>query len=173
MLLLKLADPMFRPCQITCRFPSIISFKRKVTPPDEELRTILCHALIFHFTDEKFGLFTFWFLKGVPAGAHPGSSWPFSLLHPLPHSLSNAYWTSHHLSNFDQGKKLFSRKKIETLRGKRSPTSAWHMGFVRERGLTLWVRGARSVSNPYFFCTVYICQGTTLINYQLQTLGYQ
>ena len=58
-LLLKLTDHMFRPCQITYRFPSIISFKRKVTSPDEELRTILCHALIFHSTDEKFGLFTF------------------------------------------------------------------------------------------------------------------
>jgi hypothetical protein len=26
------------------------------------------------------------------------------------------------------------------------------MGFIRERGLTLSVRGARSESNPYFFC---------------------
>ena len=26
---------------------------------------------------------------------HPGSSWPFSLLHPLPHSLSHACSTSH------------------------------------------------------------------------------
>jgi hypothetical protein len=28
----------------------------------------------------------------------------------------------------------------------------WRMGFIRERGLTLLVRGARSESNPYFFC---------------------
>ena len=129
--------------------------------------------------------------RGVPAGARglrllthrfPTRIWGRLGLFPcftpshtpfrtLPgHPTTSAIWS--------EGEKkirkiVFSGKKMETLRGTRSPTSAWHMGFVRERGLTLWVWGARSVSNPYFFCTVYICQGTTLINYQLQTLGYQ
>jgi hypothetical protein len=69
MLLLKLTDHMFRPPQISYRFPSIIFFKRKVTSPDEELRTILRHPFVFHFTDEKFCLLAFWFLKGVTGGA--------------------------------------------------------------------------------------------------------
>ncbi len=55
---------MFRPRQISFRFPSIIFFKRKVTPPDEELRTILLHPFFFHFTDEKFCLLLFDFYKG-------------------------------------------------------------------------------------------------------------
>ena len=49
MLLLKLTDQMFRPRQNSYRFPSIIFFKRKVTSPDEELRTILRHPFVFHF----------------------------------------------------------------------------------------------------------------------------
>jgi hypothetical protein len=65
MLLLKLTDHMF-PVKLVIgsreelrTIPSIIFFKRKVTPPDEELRTIPCHPFVFHFTDEKFCLLTF------------------------------------------------------------------------------------------------------------------
>ena len=92
---------------------------------------------------------------------HPGSSWPLSLLHPLPHSLSHACSKSHttplaHCDSFDRFERktklsnISDWKKKDTLEG--DPPVAWRMGFIRERGLTLSVRGARSESNPYFFC---------------------
>jgi hypothetical protein len=62
--MMKLPDHMFRPPQISYRFLSIIFVKNKVTSPDEELRTILRHPFVIHFTDEKFCLFTFRFLEG-------------------------------------------------------------------------------------------------------------
>jgi hypothetical protein len=74
--MLKLTDNMFRSPQISYRFPSIIFDKRKVTSPDEELRTILRHPFVIHFTDEKFCLLTFWFLEGF---LQVRAAWDFSL----------------------------------------------------------------------------------------------
>ena len=71
----------------------------------QELNTILRHPSSLDFTDEKLCL-SVWFLKEVVTSSrglrlltllthrlsHPyvGSSWPFCLFHPLPHSLSLA-----------------------------------------------------------------------------------
>ena len=59
------------PVKLVYRFPRIIFVKRKVTPPDEELRTIPPSPLSLT-TRTKYCvclLLTAWFLKGVLAGA--------------------------------------------------------------------------------------------------------
>jgi hypothetical protein len=53
---------MLRPRQISYRFPRIIVVKRKVTPPEQELRKIPPSPFVLDDTNEKLCLL-------VPAGA--------------------------------------------------------------------------------------------------------
>jgi hypothetical protein len=114
---------MFRPRQISFRFPRLTFVKRKVTPPDEELRTIPPSPFVKNVRTKYCVCLLLDFSKRVLAGAretshsqichlHPGSSWPFFLLHPLPHSLSHAFSTSEHWQHLFLWK-LTSRALLE------------------------------------------------------------
>jgi hypothetical protein len=160
---MKLPDHMFRPPQISNRFSSIIFVKRKVTSPDEELRTILRHPFVIHLTDEKFCLLTFWFLEGF---LQVCGTWDFSLtdfppasgvvLAPFPASTPPTIPFPLLIQTTPRG--LFGKE-----------------GFIRERGLTLSVRGARSESNPYFFCihlSSYNSYQLSITDTRLSTAGW-
>ncbi len=190
---MKLPDHMFRPPQISNRFPSIIFVKRKVTSPDEELRTILRHPFVIHLTDEKFCLIPFWFLErflqvravwdcsltdfpptsGVVLAPFPASTpptIPFPLLlqtTPLEHCDS--------LDQIERKNKLTNipPEKKNSLEG--DPPAVWLMGFIRERSLTLSVWGAWSESNPYFFCihlSSYNSYQLSIADTRLSTVGW-
>jgi hypothetical protein len=105
MLFLKLTDHMFRPRQISYRFPSIIFFKRKFTPPDEELRTIPCSSSSVCLSLHGRKILSAYFLISQRGSCRPVVAWDFSLTDfppacgvilaffpasHLPHSLSQA-----------------------------------------------------------------------------------
>ena len=118
------------------------------------------------------------FLEGVPAGAcvlrllthrftirirgrlglltwFTPSHTPFATLTQHQNTGKTSSWGNCQLSLFLEWKNKFTNippeKKKTQWRGP-PETVAWYMGFIWERGLTLWVWGAWSVSNPYFIC---------------------
>jgi hypothetical protein len=114
---------------------------------------------------------------------HAGLSWPFSLLHPLPHSLSHTWSTSHTtpLDHCDSLDRLERKNKLTNIPPEKKdmlegdPTVVLLMGFIRERGLTLSVRGVWSESNPYFFCvhmSSYNSHQLSITDTQLSTVGW-
>ncbi len=123
--------------------------------------------------DEKFCLLTFWFLKGVPAGQ--GVVWDYSITDFPPASgVVLAFFSAstpptlpfpgrnlahmekyHFLGALPRLKKKNKLTNIPLRKIKRNgyqTCCAWRMGFIRERGLTVSVRGARNETNPYLFC---------------------
>jgi hypothetical protein len=111
--------------------------------------------------------------------SHPysGSSWPFSLLHPLPQSLSHSCSTQHHLTTVIPSTGL--KEKISCLNippdKKKTRWRGTCLGFIRERDLTLSVWGARSGSNPYFFCihlSSYNTYQLSITDTRLSTVGW-
>ncbi len=112
------------------------------------------------------------FSKGVPAGARGlrlltyrfstrirGSSLPFPLLHTLPQSLSHTCSTSNKILFLREQfierieiKNKWTNNPSEEKRNAGGGPVAWHMGYIRGRGLTPSVWGVWIESDPYIFC---------------------
>jgi hypothetical protein len=115
------------------------------------------------------------------------SSWPFYLIHLLPHSLSHVWSKSEHTTSScgnwhlvflkNNWNKYWNKWTIHRRKKHRSrewPTCWVTYGVYSGKRLnSVSVRSAERVLTLTYFISVYICQVPNLINYQLQTLGYQ
>jgi len=172
MLLLKITDHMFRPCQISYRFPSYFFQEESHTTrwgTQDHSSSSVCLSLYGRKILSDYFLIS----REVPAGASGlrllphrfptlirGRLEPFPCLTPFhtPFPALAQHPTQHHLRTVISLDRLERKNKLTNIPPEKKrhagggPPVVWHMGFIRERGLTLSVWGARSVSNHYFIC---------------------